>query len=119
MDKITCITVWLPIFMAPPSKDKGHVVLPLFICLHRLNVKTERFPLTSELQSTLIIKMSDFANFRISRSETLVPKLSSSYFQIETNFYVKVSNPSTMLISNFLCTNSVFELSQSTNQITK
>ena len=27
-------------FYAPVSKDRGHVVLPLSVCLHKLNMKT-------------------------------------------------------------------------------
>ena len=40
----------------------------------------------------------------------LSPKLSCSYFHINTNFYVKMSNLSTSLISNFLRTYSVFKV---------
>ena len=44
-------------FYAPTSKDRGHIVLPLSVCqsvrpsvcLHKLNMKTEHFPITPKL----------------------------------------------------------------------
>ena len=40
----------------------------------------------------------------------LSPEISCSYFHVNTNFYVEVSNSSTLLILDLLRTYSVFEV---------
>ena len=63
-------------FYAPTSKDRGHIVLPLSVCLsvrlHKLNMKTEHFPITP-LVTRLIFGMKA----HLTNTYLLVPRSSA------------------------------------------
>ena len=62
-------------FYAPAAKDRGHIVLPLSVCLsvrlHKVNMKTEQFPITP-LVTRLIFGMKAHLNTYL-----LVPRSSA------------------------------------------
>ena len=64
------------VFYAPVSKDRGHIVLPLSVCLHKLNLKHEQFPFIPKLNllTRLIFGMKAY----LINMHLLVPRSRSS-----------------------------------------
>ena len=86
-------------FYAPVSKDRGHIVLPLSVCLHKLNMKTSRGTKVKvickgqgQISGSCLSKDGCFKGISVSQIHLV----------FEDYFYILVFGPMMLVLPTFL-----------------